>query len=96
MRLPCLTNLFAFCIKTARSPSGKRTVGVICVDFSFQHVVLWHQLCLECCSLDGWTSRSVKTYQSLTSKGSISDSYSSWNLVTSVIPARISSRTRLV
>lgn len=59
----CLTNLLASCVKTARSLNGRRAVGLICVDFSFQHIVLWHQLCLECCSLDGWTGRSAKTYQ---------------------------------
>ena len=41
----CLTNLFAFCVGTTSSVSGRREVGVIYVDFSLQHVVLWHHLC---------------------------------------------------
>lgn len=41
----CLTNLFVFCVEITRSVNGRRALGVIYVDFSLQHVVLWHQLC---------------------------------------------------
>lgn len=38
----CLTSLIDFCIETSWSLHGRRAVGVICIEFSLQHVVLWH------------------------------------------------------
>lgn len=62
----CLTNLFAFCTETARSVNRRRAVGVIYVELqpaaccAVASAVLPD---LGCCSLEGWTTRCMKTCQ---------------------------------
>lgn len=61
-----LTNLFAFCIETARSVTRKTAVSVIYVELqpaaccAVASAVLAD---LKCCSLEGWTTRCMKTCQ---------------------------------